>query len=140
MSVPEPNPSELQILKALWAAGRLSARELHDQAGQAQGWSYSTTRTVIQRMVDKGLLRRESAHGLAVFEPASGKVDLISRLVRSFAARVLESDPGALPASTFAGSRILDAAERAELEALLKQADEPEDPKRPKVARNKETE
>lgn len=139
MSAPEPNPSELQILKALWDAGRLSARELHDQAGQDQGWSYSTTRTVIQRMVDKGLLRRESAHGLAVFEPSSGKVDLISRLVRSFAARVLESDPGALPASTFAGSRILDAAERAELEALLKQADESEDPKEPKDTKNKET-
>jgi predicted transcriptional regulator len=140
MSVPEPNPSELQILKALWDAGRLSARELHDQAGQAQGWSYSTTRTVIQRMVDKGLLRRESAHGLAVFEASSGKVDLISRLVRSFAARVLESDPGTLPASTFAGSRILDAAERAELEALLKQAGEPEDHEKPTDLKSKETE
>ena len=139
MSVPEPNPSELQILKALWGAGRLSARELHDQTGQSQGWSYSTTRTVIQRMVDKGLLRRESAHGLAVFEASSGKVDLISRLVRSFAARVLESDPGTLPASTFAGSRILDAAERAELEALLKQAHEPEGANNPKDTKNKET-
>lgn len=140
MSVPEPNPSELQILKALWDAGRLSARELHDRAGQDQGWSYSTTRTVIQRMVDKGLLRRESVHGLAVFEPSSRKVDLISRLVRSFAARVLESDPGALPASTFAGSRILDEAERAELETLLKQAEEPEDSEKPKTHEKKEAE
>lgn len=121
----EPSPAELSILKVLWRDGRLSARELQDRAGQDQGWSYSTTRTVVQRMVDKGLLDRDSMHGLAVFTPAVGKVDLISRLVRGFAARVLEADPAALPASAFAGSRLLDAAERAELEALLKA--DPED-------------
>ncbi|WP_440957762.1 BlaI/MecI/CopY family transcriptional regulator [Oceanicaulis sp. LC35] len=116
----EPNPSELEVLKTLWSSNRLSAREIHDRIGEAQGWSYSTTRTVIQRMVDKGLLTKDSVHGLAVFAAVDRKVDLISRLVRSFTARVLETDPSALPASAFAGSRLLDDAERAELDALLK--------------------
>lgn len=116
----EPNPSELEVLKALWSHDRLSAREVHDQIGEAQRWSYSTTRTVIQRMVDKGLVTKDSVHGLAVFAAADRKVDLISRLVRSFTKRVLEADPTALPASAFAGSRLLDEGERAELDALLK--------------------
>ena len=116
----EPNPSELEVLKALWSHDRLSAREVHDKIGEAQGWSYSTTRTVIQRMVDKGLVNKTSVHGLAVFAAADRKVDLISRLVRSFTKRVLEADPTALPASAFAGSRLLDEGERAELDALLK--------------------
>ncbi|WP_022701566.1 BlaI/MecI/CopY family transcriptional regulator [Oceanicaulis alexandrii] len=116
----EPNPSELEVLKALWSHDRLSAREVHDQIGEAQRWSYSTTRTVIQRMVDKGLVNKDSVHGLAVFAAADRKVDLISRLVRSFTKRVLEADPTALPASAFAGSRLLDEGERAELDALLK--------------------
>ena len=116
----EPNPSKLEVLKALWSSQRLSAREIHDRIGEAQDWSYSTTRTVIQRMVDKGLVHKDSVHGLAVFAAADRKVDLISRLVRSFTARVLEADPSALPASAFAGSRLLDEAERAELDALLK--------------------
>lgn len=116
----EPNPSELEVLKALWSSQRLSAREIHDRIGDAQGWSYSTTRTVIQRMVDKGLVTKDSVHGLAVFAAADRKVDLISQLVRSFTKRVLEADPSALPASAFAGSRLLDEAERAELDALLK--------------------
>ncbi len=72
------------------------------------------------RGVDKGLVHKDSVHGLAVFAAADRKVDLISRLVRSFTARVLEADPSALPASAFAGSRLLDEAERAELDALLK--------------------
>lgn len=126
----EPNPSELEVLKALWSSNRLSAREIHDRIGEAQRWSYSTTRTVIQRMLDKGLVTKDSVHGLAVFAAADRKVDLISRLVRSFTKRVLEADPTALPASAFAGSRLLDEGERAELDALLKagpDADSPTD-------------
>mgnify|MGYP000636095353 CR=1 FL=1 len=120
----QPSSSELALLKALWSADRMSAREVHDAAGVELGWSYSTTRTVLLRMVEKGLVRRDRVHGLTVFEPAERKVTTLSRLIRSFAARVLEADPGALPASTFAGSRLLDEDERAELEALLRDGDE----------------
>jgi BlaI family penicillinase repressor len=124
MATQEPNASELELLKALWRDGRLSARELHDRTGEAQGWSPSTTRTVLRRLVEKGLAARTDYHGLAVYEASAAKVDLISRLVRSFARRVLDADPRALPASTFAGSALLDDAEREELERLLQSADE----------------
>lgn len=129
MATQDPNPSELELLKALWREGRLSARELHDRVGEAQGWSASTTRTVLRRLVEKGLAARTDYHGLAVYQASAAKVDLISRLVRSFARRVLDADPRALPASTFAGSALLDEAEREELERLLKSAeDETETP------------
>lgn len=124
MATHEPNPSELELLKALWRDGRLSARELHDRVGRAQDWSASTTRTVLRRLVEKGLAARTDYHGLAVYEASAAKVDLISRLVRSFARRVLDADPRALSASTFAGSALLDDAERGELERLLQSADE----------------
>lgn len=120
MSKETPNASELILLKALWVENRASARELHTAAGEEQGWSYSTTRTVLNRMVEKGFVKRSDFHGLAVFEPADRKVDMLSRLVRGFVSSVLDSDPGALPASTFAGSRLLDEAERKELQALLR--------------------
>ncbi|WP_375549790.1 BlaI/MecI/CopY family transcriptional regulator [Oceanicaulis alexandrii] len=125
----EPNPSELEVLKALWSHDRLSAREVHDKIGEAQGWSYSTTRTVIQRMVDKGLVNKDSVHGLAVFAAADRKVDLISRLVRSFTKRVLEVD-GALPVSAFTGSALLNAQELEELEQILEAPATPTSEKR----------
>lgn len=125
----EPNPSELEVLKALWSQDRLSAREVHDKIGEAQGWSYSTTRTVIQRMVDKGLVNKTSVHGLAVFAAADRKVDLISRLVRSFTKRVLEVD-GALPVSAFTGSALLNAQELEELEQILEAPATPTSEKR----------
>lgn len=114
---PEPNPSELDVLKALWA-GEASAREIHDRAGKARGWSYSTTRTVLQRMVDKGLAARRDSHGLTLFAASARKVDLIGRLIRDFSAKVLEMDD-ALPASAFAGSKLLDEDELEELRKLL---------------------
>ena len=41
------NSTDLQILKALWGAERMSAREVHDALHKETGWSYSTTRTLL---------------------------------------------------------------------------------------------
>lgn len=118
MTGAEPSPNELEVLKALWRVQRASAREIHESAGKPLGWSYSTTRTVLSRMVDKGLVKRGGFHGLTLFEAKSRKVELISKMVRDFARRVLESD-APLPASAFTGSTLLDEAEIEELERLL---------------------
>lgn len=118
MTSPEPSPNELELLKALWRGGRASAREVHEAAGAPLGWSYSTTRTVLSRMVEKGLVTRGEFHGLTLFEAKPKKVEMIGRMVRDFARRVLESDT-ALPASAFTGSSLLNEAEIEELERLL---------------------
>lgn len=123
MAHAEPSTTELELLKVLWRAGRASAREVHDRAGTELGWSYSTTRTVLQRMVGKGLVARGEFHGLTLFEAKPKKVEMIGRLVRDFARRVLEID-GELPASAFTDSRLLDEEEQAELRALLEEGDE----------------
>jgi predicted transcriptional regulator len=71
-------------------------------------------------MVDKGLAKKSSSHGLAVFSPGIAKLDLIGHMVREFTKRVLEVD-GPLPVSAFTGSALLDDGELEELEKLLEQ-------------------
>ncbi|TGY88344.1 BlaI/MecI/CopY family transcriptional regulator [Marinicauda algicola] len=122
MTSPEPSPNELELLKALWRGGRASAREVHEAAGAPLGWSYSTTRTVLSRMVEKGLVTRGEFHGLTLFEAKPKKVEMIGRMVRDFARRVLEVE-GHIPASAFTDSPLLDEAEREELRALLEETD-----------------
>lgn len=122
--VEKPSPSEMSVLKALWSQSPLGAREIHDRAGSGQGWSYSTTRTLIARMVDKGLIARGDAHGLAVFAPKATKAQVLSTMIRSFSAQIFDLDEP-LPASAFASSPLLDPADIAELEKLL--AEKPED-------------
>ncbi len=114
-----PSDAEMEVLKAFWAHGDASARELHDRLPAELGWAYSTTRTVLERMRAKGLVTRKAVHGLAVYGAAEGKVGLLARMIRDFSHHVLGVD-GPLPVSAFTGSTILSKAEIAELEARLK--------------------
>jgi BlaI family penicillinase repressor len=53
-----PSISELSLLKALWRQQPLSAREIHDAVEAELGWSYSSTRKTLERMLDKGMVRQ----------------------------------------------------------------------------------
>ena len=50
----EPSDLELEVLKAFWRGGAMSAREAQTVIEPELGWSASTTRTVLERMVAKG--------------------------------------------------------------------------------------
>lgn len=117
----EPSDTELELLKLFWAHGPMSGREVHAHAGPELGWADSTTRTVLERMKAKGLLTRRSVHGMAVYEAARAKVDVLAGVLRKVGAMLEVKGP--LPASAFGGSQILNESEIAELEALL--AEEP---------------
>lgn len=114
--------AELSVLKHLWGSGRRSAREIHDATSPETSWSYSTTRTVITRMEEKGLLIREEAHGVAVYSPAMSRVAVLGAMARELTRDVLDIK-GALPASMFAESPHLSADELAELDAILNAED-----------------
>ncbi len=124
-----PSNSELALLKALWRTGPMSAREAHEAAGEALGWSVSTTRTTLERMREKGLIERASVHGVSVYTAREEKLGVVGRMVKDFAARVLEID-GPLPASAFTGSKLLTPEEAERLAKLLAE-DEDADAGRP---------
>lgn len=117
-----PSDTELEILKVFWRDGAASAREIQASLPEALDWTASTTRTVLERMRAKGLLVRRSVHGLAVYEAAQAKADILGGVLRRVM-RMLEVE-GPLPASAFAGSTLLSPDELRDLEALLN-AEEP---------------
>lgn len=116
-----PSDAELEILKHFWRDGDLSARELQARVAGRLNWTPSTTRTVLERMRAKGLLSRRDVHGIAVYSHVHPKIEVLGGLMRRLSA-VLEMD-GALPAAAFSGSQLLDAADIAELEAVLNKAE-----------------
>ena len=118
--LPSPSESELDVLKAFWRDGDLSAREVQNRIGVELGWTGSTTRTVLERMRTKGLLNRRDVHGMAVYSTLQPKVAVIGGLMRRLGA-MLEID-GALPAAAFSGSQLLDADDIAALDAALNAA------------------
>ncbi len=115
----QPTKPELAVLKLLWRRKSLSAREITDVVAPEFDWTYSTMRTVIERMCEKGLLKKKSSDGVNVYSAAIGKVALLSRMILDFSDRVLELD--ATPSAVmFADSRLLSDDEIEELEKILK--------------------
>lgn len=118
----DPTKPELAILKLLWRSKELNARDIHGEIEKDFGWSYSTVRTVLERMADKGLISKTPVDGVNIYEPQVGKVALLSRMIADFSTRVLELDT-APAAAFFAESKLLSDKELAELEDVLRKAE-----------------
>lgn len=120
--MPNPNPSELVILKYLWTSGPRTARQLHEAVGPSQDWQLSTTRTVLGRMEAKGWVTRNGETDPVTFEPLLDRVETLGGLVRHLARKVLDMD-GPIPATMFAESPHLSDDELAELDAIINAAE-----------------
>lgn len=113
-----PSMSELNLLKALWRQQPLSAREIHDQIVIEMGWSYSSTRKTLERMLEKRMVSRHSCHGVQVYGAVLEKVDTLAAFAHDFGRRIMEIDTP-LPVTMFTGSKLVDGNELALLEQLL---------------------
>lgn len=122
--LPDLSRTELQILNILWKSKEgLSVRELHEQIKETFNWAYSTTKTTMDRMVKKGLLKREDFHGVFLYQAQISKPAGLARLLSFFMNDLLEMDQSAL-VSLFGRSKALSDAEIDELEGLLEQQSE----------------
>jgi predicted transcriptional regulator len=107
----------------LWQKNQASVREIHDEIGEAHDWAYSTTKTLLDRMVKKGYLERRDLHGAFVYRPRLSRALGLARRVQEFADRVLEADYGSVVA-LFARAQSLTPSEIEELEKLLEGGEE----------------
>ena len=112
---------EWRILQTLWRASPMSAREIHDQVAHAFSWSYTTTRTIIDRMVNKELLKKNSSHGLYVYKSAVTKTAAYFSLIKNLSEVFLTSEPEKV-APFFAENTDLSPKEIAELKKMIQQA------------------
>ncbi len=117
-NLPDLSRPEYDVLRALWRLKKASVREVHDALVGDTAWAYTTTKTVMDRMAAKGLLERQSFHGVAVYEPKVSKAVGMAKWVNFFASRVLERDVGFV-LSLIKNSGTVTAAEMTELEALV---------------------
>ena len=116
--LPQLTPAELEVMKVLWDADGLSAREVHERLGEHMDWAYSTTRTTVERMVRKGLVNKNVFHGLHIYTASVSRARGLARMVRDFASQVLETSHVPV-VSLFADSGTLSDDEVEELKRLL---------------------
>lgn len=121
--LPELSRAELDLMKILWRTGRSRAREVHEQLSASYEWAYSTTRTMLERMVSKGYLERETFHGVILYSPLISKPRGLAHLVMDFSQRVLEGEHASVVA-LFARGTSLSPEEVEELANLLDRLEE----------------
>lgn len=119
-TLPEISQAELTVLRPLWRGKALSVRDVHDQVVDQTEWAYTTTKTVMDRMVGKGLLSRESVGNSFVYNPEISKPAGLAKMVQFFADRILETDSLAV-VNMFKGTGTLSADELDELSRLVEQ-------------------
>lgn len=87
-----PSESELRLLRELWVAGGLTVREIHERVHDAWPVGLTTVLKLLQRMHEKGLVRRREEGRAHRYIPVVDEAALERRLVQDFMSR------------TFAGS------------------------------------
>ena len=84
---------ELDVMAHFWTDRELSAPELFERIGDERGVAYSTVKTIIDRLEEKGAIERVANRGRTIFYTASIKRERVRKpLVRSFLRRLFGND------------------------------------------------
>lgn len=88
VSTPKPSEAEIEILQILWQKQPCSVRTVHEQITEFKPVGYTTILKQLQRMLDKGLVKRTQGVGKSydycAAQPASTtQSSLLGQLVKS---------------------------------------------------------
>ncbi len=81
MAENEPSPREVDVLKALWALGSGSVREVHTRMCPDGELAFNTVQTLLRIMEDKGLIRHRVEGRTFIYEPIYSRDRVTARLL-----------------------------------------------------------
>jgi predicted transcriptional regulator len=115
--------AELSVLFELWRVPDAMIRELAKRLYRGQeAWQYATVQKLLERLQDKGYVRRLPATSPARFAATVGRDELIGRLLRAMADRLCQGSLAPLLIQ-LVRSQPLSAAERQGLRQLIDHLD-----------------
>lgn len=83
--------SELEVLKALWNLGEGTVRDVLATL-PGRDWAYTTAQTLLSRLQEKGIVRREKRGRAFVFRPLATRDQLLEGSLDDLAARVCDGN------------------------------------------------
>ncbi len=129
---PRPTEAELELLSVLWARGPSSVRQIHEALGPHKTTGYTTTLKILQRMLEKGLLRRDERQRTHVYEAVWRAEETQRQLVRDLLRRAFHGAASKLVVQALSEENV-SAEELAEIRRIVddlaaRQSGEPPDP------------
>lgn len=115
-------PSEWNMMECLWERSPRTGREAVDYMKEHQGWSRSTTLTMLRRMSEKGLIACDEGE-LMMYSPLILREDALLQETHSFVERVYKGSVSMM-LSAMTKKQELSRAEIDELYDILRRAEE----------------
>jgi len=111
--------AEYAVMEVLWKDAPLTAAEVAERVPAERGWNIRTVKTMLARLLAKGVLAHEEEGRRYLYRPAVARADYVAqesgRLIdRMFGGRVTPL------VAQLAERDLLSEADIAEIEALLK--------------------
>jgi BlaI family penicillinase repressor len=94
--LPRPTEAELELLSVLWARGPSTVRQIHEALSGEKSTGYTTTLKILQKMLEKGLLRRDERERSHVYEAVWRAEETQRQLVRDLLRRAFRGAAGKL--------------------------------------------
>ena len=116
-------PTEWHLMECLWEHAPRTGREAAEYMSKSQGWSRSTTLTLLRRMTAKGILDCYEEGGVNVYAPLVERREAAVRETDSFLARVYRGSVSTL-LSAVTQRQNLSRAEIEELYDIIRRAEE----------------
>lgn len=117
--------AESVIMKLLWARNPQRSEEMVAELGPSQGWSETTTRTLLGRLVKKGMVGAEAEGRKFLYRPLVTQADYLHSESKGLIERLFEGRVGPFVAQ-FSEREKLTAADIAELKRLISEFEDGE--------------
>jgi BlaI family transcriptional regulator, penicillinase repressor len=111
--------AEWRLMTALWVKSPASARDVHDAVAPDTGWAYTTVKTMLDRLVEKGALGVETPRHAASYTPLVSQKDGRRSAVRTLLDQAFGGSPAPLVAHLLNDQR-LSKRDREEIARMLK--------------------
>src|SRR5579859_685669 len=112
--------SEWDVMEPIWEAGACTAAEVIGQLRLTHDWNHSTIRTLLARLVEKGVLDYQVDGSRYIYRAAVSRRRCVRQEGRSFLEKVFGGDVGALLAH-FVADASLDQEQLEQLQQFLAQ-------------------
>lgn len=118
------NDTEWSIMNVVWEHAPVSARDVLERLEPETGWAYSTVKTMLARLVEKGAVSERKRANTSLYEPLIERSNTRKEALRSLVDRAFEGTFGSLVHHLVAEEK-LSKRDRQRLAELLNEV-EPE--------------
>lgn len=114
--------AEWTVINVVWESSPATARDVLERTEEATGWAYTTVRTILSRLVEKGALRMRKRANTSLYEPLISQRDARRSALRSLLDRAFDGTFGSLLQHLVTDEK-LSKKDRQKLEAMLREGE-----------------